>query len=213
MKIGIIGAGNVGTALAKRLTPQGHEIMFSYSRDATKLAATAAAFGARVGTPAEAVAFADVVALTVPWAAVPDALAQAGDLAGKTLWDCTNPLLPDLSGLAIGTTTSGGEAVARLAPQAKVVKGLPPMAELLHSADPLVNGQPVGLFVAGDDAEAKARVAQLLAELPAIVIDAGGLTSARFIEPAMMLVVHLAYAMGHGARVGLKFEKDGNAQS
>lgn len=209
MKIGVIGAGNVGTALAKRLMPQSHEIMFSYTRDPDKLATSATAFGARAGTPAQAVAFADVVALTVPWAAVPDALAQAGDLLGKVIWDCTNPLLPDLSGLAIGTTTSGGEEVARLAPGARVIKGIPPMAELLHSSDPMLNGMPVDLFVAGDDADAKASVAALLGELPAIVTDAGDLTSARFIEPAMMLVVRLAYAMGHGPRIGLNFVKDG----
>ncbi len=209
MKIGVIGAGNVGTALAKRLTLHGHEVMLSYSRDAEKLAATASTFSVRSGTPREVVAFADVVALTVPWAAVPDALAQAGDLSGKTVWDCTNPLLPDLSGLAIGTTTSGGEEVARLLPGAKVIKGIPPMAELLHSAKPTLNGKPVGLFVAGDDADAKASVAELMGMLPAIVTDAGGLSAARFIEPAMMLVVQLAYAVGHGPRICLRFDKDG----
>jgi 8-hydroxy-5-deazaflavin:NADPH oxidoreductase len=208
MKIGIIGAGNVGTALAKRLVPQGHEVMLSYSRDAAKLARTAEAFDARHGTPVEAAASGDVVALTVPWGGVPEALAAAGDLSGKILWDCTNALLPDLSGLAIGTTTSGGEEVARLAAGAKVVKGIPPMAELLHSDDPTIGGKPVSLFVAGDDAGAKARVAELLAALPAEVTDAGGLSAARLIEPAMMLLVRLAYGLGHGSRVNLRFEKD-----
>ncbi len=209
MRIGVIGAGNIGTALAKRLVPAGHEIMLSYSRDQAKLAGAAAAFGARNGSPVEAVAFADVVALAVPWAAVPDALAQAGDLSGKILWDCTNPLLPDLSGLAMGTTTSGGEEVAKLAPGARVVKGIPPMAELLHSDDPSVNGKPVGLFVAGNDGDAKASVVQLMVALPGVVTDAGGLSAARMIEPAMLLLVRLAYGLGHGPRVGLSFEQDG----
>lgn len=208
MKIGIIGAGNVGTALVKRLKPQGHELRLSYSRDAGKLKEAADAFGVASGSPAEIAAWADVVALAAPWGAVPDALGKAGDLSAKIVWDCTNPLLPDMSGLAIGTTISGGETVARLAPGARVVKGIPPMAELLHSADPTVEGRPVGLFVAGDDSVARATVAALLAALPGEVTDAGDLTASRLIEPAMMLLVRLAYGLGHGPRVALRFSED-----
>jgi len=148
LRIGVIGAGNVGTALVKRLKPHGHDFKLSFSRDAAKLRLAADAFGVETGLPSEIVQWAGVVALTVPWGAVPEALDQAGNMPGKILWDCTNALLPDMSGLAIGTTTSGGETVARLAIGTKVVKGIPPMAELLHSDDPTVNGQPVGLFVA-----------------------------------------------------------------
>ena len=74
-----------------------------------------------------------------------------------------------------------------------------------------MNGKPVGLFVAGDDGEAKATVAGLLSALPGAVTDAGDLTAARFIEPAMMLLVLLAYGLGHGPRVGFRFEEDGRA--
>ncbi len=203
MRIGVIGGGNVGTALAKRLVPKGNEVMLSYSRDAAKLTEAAARFGATFGTPEEAARFGNVVALTVPWAAVPSALTQAGSLTGKTLWDCTNALNADMSGLVIGTTTSGGEEVARLAPGALVVKGIPPFAELLHSDDPTVGGRPVGVFVAGDDATAKQAVAGLLSQLPASVTDTGGLEAARLIEPAMMLLVRLAYAQGLGPRIAL----------
>ena len=207
MKIGVIGGGNVGTALAKRLVPKGHEVMLSFSRDDETLKRTAKELGASFGSPAEAAAFGDVVALTVPWGAIEGALAQVGPLAGKVVWDCTNALLPDMSGLALGTTTSGGETVAERLPQAMVVKGIPPFAELLHSDDPTVGGRPVGVFVAGDDAAAKAVVASLLEALPAIVTDAGGLTAARFIEPAMMLLVSLAYKQGMGPRIALDLIK------
>ncbi|WP_175425607.1 NAD(P)-binding domain-containing protein [Trinickia violacea] len=61
MNIGIIGAGNVGTGLAKHLIPNGHAVMLSFSPDMDKLKATAAELGARVGTVAEAVQFADLV--------------------------------------------------------------------------------------------------------------------------------------------------------
>jgi len=65
--------------------------------------------------------------------------------------------------------------------------------------------------VAGDDPQAKATVTTLLAALPAAVTDAGDLTAAHFIEPAMMLLVRLAYGLGLGPRVGLRLEKDDRA--
>ena len=203
MKVGIIGAGSLGTALAKRLAIAGHQVMLSYSRDAEKLAAMAADLGVGHGEPADVKAWADVVALAVPWGAVTDAVARLGDLTGTILWDCTNSLKPDMTALEIGTTTSAGEELRRLAPDARVVKGIPTFAELLHSDDPLVGGKPAGLFVAGDDAEAKAIVSELMADLPGTVVDAGELYASRFIEPAWILLVHLAYRQGLGPRVAL----------
>ena len=73
---------------------------------------------------------AEVVVLAVLWGAAEAAVVAAGDLSGKAVWDCTNPLLPDLAGLALGTT-DGGEQVARWAPGARVVKAVPPFAELM----------------------------------------------------------------------------------
>jgi 8-hydroxy-5-deazaflavin:NADPH oxidoreductase len=208
MRIGVIGAGNLGTAIAKRLVPKGHEVMLSYSRDAKKLDAAARTFGAKSGSATDAVRFADVVALTVPWGAVKGALSEAGSLSGKILWDCTNALKPDMSGLAIGATTSGGEEVAKMAVGAKVIKGIPPFAEVLHSDNPTVNGQPVGVFIAGEDSQAKSTVASLLAALPATVTDVGGLEAARLIEPAMMLLVRLAYGLNFGPRVALQVSRE-----
>jgi 8-hydroxy-5-deazaflavin:NADPH oxidoreductase len=203
MKIGVIGAGNVGTALAKRLGAAGHEVMLSYSRDVEKMQSAATAFGAITGSPAEAAAFGDVVAITVPWSAVLDALSAAGSLAGKIVWDCTNTLKKDMSGLEIGTSISGSETIAALIPQAKVVKGIPPFAELLHSNNPTINGAPVGVFMCGDDPAAKAVVKQLIEALPANVTDAGPLENARYIEPTGFLLVRLAYGLGLGSRIGL----------
>jgi 8-hydroxy-5-deazaflavin:NADPH oxidoreductase len=208
MKIGIIGAGNVGTALAKQLGAAGHTVMLSYSRDTAKMENAAKAFGASTGTAAEAAAFGDVLALTVPWVAVPDALAAAGTLAGKIIWDCTNALKPDLSGLAIGTTTSGAETIAKLTPRAKLVKGIPPFAELLHSAKPTIHGVPATVFMCGDDAAAKAVVSPLIELLPATVVDAGPLTNARYIEPAGFLLIALAYGSGFGSRIGLALTRE-----
>jgi hypothetical protein len=116
MKIGIIGAGNVGTGLTKLLSPKGHKIMLSFSKDAEKLAQSAKAFGAKSGSVADAVAFGEGVVIATPWVVTKDALAQAGNPAGKKIvWDCTNALKPDMSGLAIGTTTSAAEEIQKAA--------------------------------------------------------------------------------------------------
>jgi predicted dinucleotide-binding enzyme len=203
MRIGVIGAGNIGTALARRLVPCGHEVMLSFSRDPAQLDATARRFGAVAGTPDAAASFAEVVVLTVPWGAVRAAIAAAGSLDGKVLWDCTNALKPDLSGLEVGTDTSGAEIIAGLAVGARIVKGIPPFAELLHGDDPTVGGKPAGVFLCGDDAAAKAVVRPLLEALPADVVDAGPLANARFVEPAAMLLVRLAYGLGLGVRISL----------
>src|SRR5207244_1249 len=133
------------------------------------------------GTPAEAAEFADIVVLATPWDATPEALRQAGKPASnKILWDCTNALKPDMSGLQIGTTTSGGEEVAKIARWARVVKAIPPFAEVLHSSSTLVGGTRTVVFVCGDDREARAIIAGLVSDIGGEPIDAGPLQLARY---------------------------------
>ncbi|MBC7926720.1 MAG: NAD(P)-binding domain-containing protein, partial [Bryobacteraceae bacterium] len=165
MRIGIIGTGKVGTGLAGIWTANGHEVLLG-ARNPEKVASEIAALGnkARAGTVREAAAFGEVVVLAVQFWNVQDALQNAGSLNGKILFSCVNALKQDYSGLALGTTTSAAEEIAKLAPAARVVSGLPPFAELLHSAPALVAGEKGTLFVAGDDTEAKAIVRDLLAE-------------------------------------------------
>lgn len=150
MNIGIIGAGNIGAAFAKRLGAAGHQVMPSFHKDSGELEATARA----PAPPSQAASFGEVVVLSVPWSTIELALRQAGPLYGKVLWDCTNALTPDLTGLDVGTTTSGGEIVAHLAPGARVVNGIPPSAPLLLSDNPTIGGKPVGCFLCSDDAAA-----------------------------------------------------------
>lgn len=209
MKIGIIGAGNVGTGLAKHLVSKGHEVMFSFSKDPSKLEATARTFGASSGTVEATVAFADMVVLTTPYAAIAEALKQAGNPSErKILWDCTNALRPDMSGLVVGTTWSAGEEVQKQAPWARVVKAIPPFAEVLHSGQLALKGGLIGVFACSDDASAKATVSRLLEEIGVAVTDAGPLTNSRYAEPAAFLLVQLAYALGHGSRIGLALVAD-----
>src|SRR3990172_6572302 len=103
MNIGIIGSGNMGSGLGKLWANKGHNIIFSYSRDPKKLDALADSTpNAKAGTPAEAAALSDVVLFSVRWSNVEDAVREAGPMQGKVLIDCTNPLTPDLTGLAVG---------------------------------------------------------------------------------------------------------------
>jgi predicted dinucleotide-binding enzyme len=211
MKIGIIGAGNLGTGLGRRLAAKGHDIVISFARDPAKVreAATIIGGGARAGTAQEAGSHGDAVILATPWAVTLEAVRGVAEaLAGKVVWDATNSLKPDMSGLAIGTTTSGGEEVAKAAPAAKVVKAIPPFAEVLHSSSTHIGGGRPGVFVCGDDAKARQMVLELLNDVDAEGVDAGPLALARYTEPACMLLAQLAYAQGMGARIGLSLLRD-----
>ena len=128
MNIGIIGAGNVGTGIGKRLAARGHRIVVSFSRSQDGLEAAARLIGddTRSGSPEEAARFGDVVVLATPWGVTLDAVrGVAPALADRVVWDATNPLKPDMSGLEIGTSTSAGEEVARAAPGAPRGEGHP----------------------------------------------------------------------------------------
>jgi predicted dinucleotide-binding enzyme len=200
MKIGIIGAGNMGTGLGKYWVRNNHELMFSYSRDANKLQQAADSVGkrARTGSPAEAAAFGDVVLLATPYGVAADALRAAGSLDGKTLVSCVNALKPDYSGMAVGTTTSGAEELAKLVPQARFVEALPSFAEMLHSGSTKFGNDVSSIFYCGDDAQAKDVVAGLLRETGVEPVDVGPLRNARYLEPAMMLLVQMSYQLGMG---------------
>jgi 8-hydroxy-5-deazaflavin:NADPH oxidoreductase len=201
MRIGIIGAGRLGTALARSLIGAGHEVMLGGGVSAQEAAAE---IGIAAASNRDAAAFGEVVALAVPFAAIDSALDATGSLDGVVLWSCVNALEPDLSGLAVGFDTSAAEEVARRAHGARVVGAIPPFAEALANGD-LVYDQGLSptVFVCGDDRAAKALVETLVKDLGAHPVDAGPLTAARLIEPAMMLLVRLAYA-GLPRDVGLR---------
>jgi 8-hydroxy-5-deazaflavin:NADPH oxidoreductase len=199
MDIGMIGSGNVGKALGETWLKKGHRVRFSYSHDIKKLQAYASSLGANAsaGSPAEASAFGKVVVLATPWSAVEDALREVGSLNGKTLVDCTNPLKPDLSGLAIGHITSAAEEVARRVPGAKVVKAFNTTgAENMRN--PQFGPGRATMFVCGDDSGAKSVVVGLARDAGFEVVDAGLLTVARLLEPLAMLWIHLAYGQKMG---------------
>lgn len=201
MKLAILGMGNVGSVLGRRWVEARHEVIFGV-RNPAKHEAEARKMKASVASVHEAAAKSGVVVLAVPWPAVPDALKAAGDLSGKVLLDCTNPLKPDLSGLEVDTTTSGGERVAQAAPGAKVVKIFNTTGSA-NMANPNYGGMKVTMLYAGDDAGAKQIAAQLAADVGFEPVDAGPLSSARMLEPMALLWISLAYQQRQGTAFAL----------
>lgn len=198
MKIAVIGAGNVGGALGALWAAKGHEVVFGV-RDpgSAKVAALLKSSGVRAAGVAEAASGAEIVVLATPWPAAEEAIRSAGNLAGKILVDCLNPLRPDLSGLLIGTDTSAAEQVAGWAKGAKVVKAFNTIGAA-NFANPRFGAESASMFIAGDDAAAKSTVGTLAAELGFDVVDTGPLVAARWLEPLAMLWIHLAYHQGLG---------------
>jgi predicted dinucleotide-binding enzyme len=129
---------------------------------------------------------------------VADAIGAAGNLAGKVLIDCTNPLRMGADGLEldIGHTTSGGEYVASLARGASVFKTLNQtgLANMEHARE--LSPLPAAMFVAGNDAAKKPLVLSLVSDLGFQAIDAGPLRIARLLEPMAMLWIHMALNRG-----------------
>ena len=192
MKIAVIGAGAVGGTLGRRWAELGHSVCFGVRdvADADAKALVGRIKGdARLASVRDAAKDAEIVVLATPYAANAAAIASAGDLGGKILIDVTNPLTATLS-LAVGFNTSGGEEVARLAPGARVYKALNQVGfEVM--ADPRYPKGRAVMFVAGDDADGKTIVLNLVSQLGFEAVDAGELAIARLLEPWAMLWIHL----------------------
>lgn len=180
MRIGIIGSGTVGMALAARLANVGHGILVANSRGPESLRDRLAEIGSDVtaGTVAEA-GDCEIVVLALPWSKVRDVLTSVSEWSGRILVDATNIFLSYAPDFRIDDLKgdSGSEIVARLAPSARVVKAFNtlPFATMFAPADP---GLKRVLFVAGDDASAVATVAGLVADLGLRPVPLGPLATA-----------------------------------
>ena len=197
MKIAIIGAGLVGTTLGHAWQRRGHDVSYGVRNpDEDKYSS----LGAPALTNDRAAADADVVVLCTPWHGAQQAVQSCGDLTGKVLVDCTEPLTADFTALEIGHTSSGAEEVARWAPGARVCKAMNQIGAPMMDA-PKLPIPPV-MFVCGDDAAAKGITSGLVGELGFEVVDAGDLALARLLEPFGLLWIHLALRRGFGTNWG-----------
>ena len=192
MKIGIIGKGNVGNALATGLSRAGHEIKFGH-RDPEEPVAEAAKWG-------------EVIIFAVPHDAVADVAKAVGSAAdGKVVLDVTNAI-GDNMGLAVGFSTSAAEELQKMLPKARVVKAFNTVFAQNQSQGRL-GGEPLTLFVAGDDAEAKQTVMQFGREIGFDSVDAGPLKSARYLEPMAIVLINMGYGLGMGTGIGFRLVK------
>lgn len=203
MKVGILGTGDVGRALARAFVTLGHDVQMG-ARDARneKAAAWAREAGPRgsTGTFADAAAFGDLLVLATLGVANRSALEMAGaaNFRGKILIDTTNPL--DFSGgmpprLAVSGSDSGGEQVQRQLPEARVVKAFNTVGNAFMFR-PEFPGGPPDMFMAGNDDTAKKEVAALLKEFGWGVVDVGGIETSRYLEPMCMVWVLSAMRSG-----------------
>jgi predicted dinucleotide-binding enzyme len=195
MRIAIVGNGNIGAGLARAWTATGHAVTFAARQpEEPEVAALARDIGADVATIADALASADVVVLAMPFGAAPAVAAALPSWHGRLVIDCTNPIGPGFT-LLHGHTDSGSEAIQRLMPGARLVKSFSAQgAENL--AHPVYDGVAASNCYCGDDAEAKAVVRGLIAEVGFEPIDVGGLTSARYLEPLTMLWITASRTLG-----------------
>jgi len=198
MKVAIIGTGNMGAGLAATLAPSGHEVSIG-ARDLVKAAALAdkIGHGAVGGGIAAATKLADVVVLALPFGAAADAIKQANNLAGKVLVDISNPISADYKELVIGHTTSAAEEIQKLVPQATVVKAFNTIFAQLLSPESRP-GKTLQVFVAADDAAAKASVSELAKSAGFEAVDAGALANSRYLEPIGEMNIHFGYFLGKG---------------
>lgn len=200
MQIAILGTGNVGASIARGLKGSGHVVLLGAREpEAAAVRALAQDTGATPCLPADAARQADVVILALPWNRIDAALKPLGALAGKVVIDCTNPLgfSDGALKLVLGFSTSGGEIVQGLLPEARVVKTLNQVGADIMAANSQLPHRPVQ-FVAGNDDGAKAIAMTLLADLGFEPLDAGDLTKARLLEPLGMVWINQALARGKG---------------
>lgn len=200
MKIALIGHGHVGGALATRLSKLGHEVIIA-ARDpgAESVAALIAQAPTLTAAPiAEAVSAAELVFLATPFKANAEVLPPLAEaLAGKVLVDCTNPVGPGLSH-GLNSQGSGSASVQALVPKARVVKAFSIYGyeNFEDSSFPAYQVKPVMMFC-GDEAEAKAQLAGLVAELGFEPLDVGGLVQALHLEHMTLLWVRMVRMHGH----------------
>ena len=205
MNITIIGSGNMARAVAARALASGHTVTLvghaagKAEALAAELQSAAQGGGSVQATPGGATPTGDIIVLAVPYDAVAPIVQQYGDqLAGKVIVDITNPIDYNTMSLTVAPGTSAAEEIAKAAPTgAKVVKAFNTIfAGTLIAGE--VAGQPLDAFIAGDDADAKAAVSQLVSSVGLRAVDAGPLLRARELESLALLHVVVQFTLNTG---------------
>ena len=188
MKVGILGSGDVGKALGKGFISRGHDVRIG-SREPSKLDAWVKENGAKAstGTFEEAAKFGELIVFATLGHAVENVIELAGadSFDGKIVIDATNPLKNEpnkLPELYVGHTDSLGEQIQRWLPKAKVVKAFNTVGNA-YMIDPKFSGGPPDMFIGGDDKAAKEKVSAICKDFGWGVVDLGGISASRYLEP------------------------------
>ena len=191
MKIGIIGAGRVGSTLGRRWAGCGHEIVYGV-RNPEDSKHEALTDHAQVVSSPEAAQAGEIVVLSVHWGAAQAAVdsIKAG-LDGKILVDCTNPVGANLGG------SSAAEQIQAWAPKSTVVKSFNQIGSNIM-AEPVLDGRKAILFVASDSADACTTVEGLATELDFEVVAMPSLSYARQLEAFAMMWISMSFKLGYG---------------
>ncbi len=202
--IAVIGTGNVAGALGPEFAAQGHDIVYGSrdpGRDEVIALVERTGGNASATTQTEAVAGADIVVLAVPGGIVEEVVQGLGDLSGKIILDPTNRLERRDDGYAYYTAaTSNAELIQAAAPDAHVVKAF----NTLNFRTMIDPGGPVTIALAGNDAEAKARIAELVAGMGLEPMDVGPVGAAHVLEGMLSIWVN---ARGAGTPYDYHFRR------
>jgi predicted dinucleotide-binding enzyme len=196
--IGIIGAGSVGSALGRRLIDSGYAVQFGVRNPAGISELIRELGNAKAGSPAEVASACEILFLAVPGGVAVDVASSLGDTSGKVLVDCANALRWD-NGPVWTPPTEGSlsQAIAARCPGLRVVKAFNTFGAEFHE-NPDLGGDKVEVPMAGDDKDAKERVAAIAERAGFAPVDAGPLRNAAVLENHAILWIHLALAAGHG---------------
>ncbi|RYZ89552.1 MAG: F420-dependent NADP oxidoreductase [Proteobacteria bacterium] len=186
-KVGIIGSGNVGSAISRGLNKAGYEAIVSNEQNVAEIASGA-----------------EILILAVPFDSIDDVVKKIGNSAnGKIVIDATNALNAQMQ-LAVGFKSSGAEDLQKKLPKAKIVKAFNTVFAQ-HMDSGKLNGQTLTAFAAGDDDSARNKVLEILRSIGFDAVDAGLLPNARSLEALGYFNIQLGYVLGNGAMTGFKY--------
>ena len=190
-RIAVIGTGNVGAALGPEFAAQGHTIVYGSrnpDRDEVTMLVARTAGDASATTQREAVVGADMVLLAVPGNVAVDVAASLGDLSGKILIDPTNIISREDGRMAHGVPGKGSNAalIQDVQPGAYVVKAFNTL-NWVQMVDPETAGGPITIMLAGDNADAKVAVAEIVRGMGLDSVDVGGLEYAHLLEEMLVM--------------------------
>lgn len=208
MQVAIIGNGKMAKGIATRFISGGHSVSI-HAKDQSKGSALVDEIkkvnsSADISVAALGSETADIVILATPYAATQDIAKNYDGFDGKTVVDITNPVDFDTFQLIPQPGQSGAQEIAKLIPNAKVVK-----AFNINFSGPLeageVDGKELDVFIAGDDQDSKTKLSEIIKTSGMRPIDVGPLANARHLEGFGLIHMAVQDQIGTGWMSSLKF--------